>query len=305
MRKMIGSGSLKDGLYYLDSQPDTHGRLIQAYHTVRADDSAARIWLWHQRLGHLSFLILQQMFPALFLHNNVSKFQCETCELSKHHRVSFSPSINNSDAPFVLVHTDVWGPSRVVSLFGYRWFVSFIDDFSRTTWVYLLKDKSDMFSVFQMFYKMVHTQFNTTIKIVRSDNGSEYMSSNLEPYFREQGIIHQTACVDTPQQNGVAEQENRHLLEVTHSPILDTHVPKFYWGDPLLTATYLINRMPSRILDFKTPLKVLPPPFSTSKGISPKVFGCVCFVHIHGPTSKLNPRSFKCFFVGYSPTQKG
>jgi hypothetical protein len=88
------------------------------------------------------------MFPALFLHNNVSKFQCETCELSKHHRVSFSPSINKSDAPFVLVHTDVWGPSRVVSLSGYRWFVSFIDDFSRTTWVYLLKDKSDVFSVF-------------------------------------------------------------------------------------------------------------------------------------------------------------
>jgi transposase InsO family protein len=156
-----------------------------------------------------------------------------------------------------------------------------------------------------MFYKMVQTQFNTTIKIVRSDNGSEYMSSNLETYFREQGIIHQTTCVDTPQQNGVAEQENRHLLEVTRSPILDTHVPKFYWGDPLLTATYLINRMPSRILDFKTPLKVLSPPFSTSKGISPKVFGCVCFVHIHGPTSKLNPRSFKCVFVGYSPTQKG
>jgi hypothetical protein len=88
------------------------------------------------------------MFPLLFLHDNVSKFQCETCELSKHHRVSFSHSINKSDALFVLVQTDVWGPSRVVSLSGYRWSVSFIDDFSRTTWVYLLKDKSDVFSVF-------------------------------------------------------------------------------------------------------------------------------------------------------------
>jgi hypothetical protein len=107
MRKMIGSGSLRDGLYYLDSQLNTYSQLIQAYHTVRADDSVARIWLWHQCLGHHSFLILQCMFPALFLHNNVSKFQCETCELSKHHHVSFSPSINKSDAPFVLVHTDV------------------------------------------------------------------------------------------------------------------------------------------------------------------------------------------------------
>jgi len=91
---------------------------------------------------------LQHMFPVLFLHNNVSKFQCETRELSKHHHVSFSPSINKSDAPFVLVHTDVWGPSRMVSLSNYRWFVCFIDDFSRTTWVYLLNDKSDVCSVF-------------------------------------------------------------------------------------------------------------------------------------------------------------
>jgi hypothetical protein len=184
--------------------------------------------------------------------------------------------------------------------------VSFIDDFSRTTWVYLLKDKRDVFSVFQMFYKMVQTQFNATIKIVRSDNEGEYMSSNLEAYFRKHGIIHQTTCVNTPQQNGVAKRKNRHLLEVTRSLMLDTHVPKSYWGDALLTAKYLINRMPSRVLDFQTPLKVLSPLLSTAKGVSPKVFGCVCFVHIHGPTrSKLDPRSLKCVFVGYSPTQKG
>jgi hypothetical protein len=131
------------------------------------------------------------VFPALFLHNNVYKFQCETCGLSKHHRVSFSPRINKSNAPFVLIHIDVWGPSRVVSLSSYRWFVSFIDDFSQTPWIYLL---SEVFSVFQMFHKMAQTQFNTKNKIVDYGNGGEYMSGNLETYFREQGIIHQTTC---------------------------------------------------------------------------------------------------------------
>jgi hypothetical protein len=88
--------------------------------------------------------------------------------------------------------------------------------------------------------------------------------------------------------------------------MLDTYVPKSYWGDALLTATYLINRMPSRILDFKTPLELLSSPFSTSKGVYPKVFYCVCFVHVHGlARSKLDPRALKCVFVGYSPTQKG
>jgi hypothetical protein len=116
-----------------------------------------------------------------------------------------------------------------------------------------------VFSVFQMFYKMVQTQFNATIKIVRSDNRGEYMSSNLETYFREHDIIHQTMCVDTPQENGMAKRKNQHLLEVTCSLMLDTHVPKSYWGDALLTATYLINRMPSQVLDFQTPLEVLSP----------------------------------------------
>jgi hypothetical protein len=88
----------------------------------------------------------------------------------------------------------------------------------------------------------------------------------------------------------VAKGKNQHLLEVTRSLMLDTHVPKSYWGDALLTATYLINRMSSRVLEFQTPLKVLSPPLFTAKGVSPKKFGCVCVVHIHGPTrSKLDP----------------
>jgi hypothetical protein len=104
----------------------------------------------------------------------------------------------------------------------------------------------------------------------------------------------------------VAERKNRHLLEVTRSLMLDMHFPKSYWGDALLTATYLINRMPSRVLDFQTPLEVLSPPLSTEIGVSPKNFGCVCFVYIHGlARSKLDPRSLKCVFVGYSSTQKG
>ena len=155
-----------------------------------------------------------------------------------------------------------------------------------------------------MFHKMVQTQFNTSIKIVRLDNGGEYMSSDLGMYFQEQGIIHQTTCVDTLQQNGVVERKNRHLLEVTRSLMLDTHVPKSYWGDALLTATYLINRMPSRVLDFKTPLEVLSPPLSASKGLSESFWVCL-LCPCSWSYSKLDPRALKCVFVGYSPTQKG
>jgi transposase InsO family protein len=157
--------------------------------------------------------------------------------------------------------------------------VSFIDDFFRTTWVYLLKDKSDVFFVFEMFYKMVQTQFNATIKIFCFDNGGEYMSGNLNACFCEQGIIHQTMCVYTPRQNGVAKRKNRHLLEVTRSLMFDTHVPKSYWGDALLTAIYLINRTPSRVLDSKHPSRCCPTSLYCKRCFS-KSF-CLCLLCLY------------------------
>ena len=109
------------------------------------------------------------------------------------------------------------------------------------------------------------------------------MSGTLQKYFHTHGIIHQTTCTYTPQQNVVAERKNRHLLEVTRALLLTTSVPKSHWGDALLTATYLINRTPSRVLDFKRPLEVL---FSSVPSstliIPPRVFGCIYFVHLHG-----------------------
>jgi transposase InsO family protein len=99
---------------------------------------------------------------------------------------------------------------------------------------------------------MIQTQFNASIKIVRSDNGGKYLSSSPSTFLRDHGIIHQTTCVNTPQQNGAAKQRNQHLLEVTQSLMIDMHGPKSNWGDALLATTYLINWMPSCVTDFKT-----------------------------------------------------
>ena len=97
------------------------------------------------------------------------------------------------------------GPSRVPTVSGKRWFVSFIDDHTRVSWVFLLKDKSDVAMVFKNFYAMVLTQFQIPIKIFRSDNGKEFFNNVLGNFFSEKGIVHQSSCSYTPQQNGVAE----------------------------------------------------------------------------------------------------
>ncbi|RVW71473.1 Retrovirus-related Pol polyprotein from transposon TNT 1-94 [Vitis vinifera] len=140
-------------------------------------------------------------------------------------------------------------------------------------------------------------------------NPQEQPQMAVGEFLAQEGIVHLSSCVDTPQQNGIAERKNRHLLEVARSLMFSMNVPKLFWGQAVLTAAYLINRMPSRVLKFQTPCQTLLKSFPTTRLIStvpPKIFGCSVFVHINQQhRSKLDPRSLKCIFLGYSSNQKG
>ena len=157
---------------------------------------------------------------------------------------------------------------------------------------------------------MVQNQFNSKIQVLKSDNAKEYFTSSLSTYVQNHGIIHISSCVDTPQQNGVAERKNRHLLEVARCLMFSSNVLNYFWGEAILTATYLINRMPSRVLTFQSPrqlfLKQFPHTRVASSDLPLKVFGCTTFVHVYPQNrSKFAPRANKCIFLGYSPNQKG
>ena len=147
-----------------------------------------------------------------------------------------------------------------------------------------MKEKSEAGPIFKNFHNMIQTQFQTKIKVFRSDNAKEYFNSILGAYLMSHAIIYQSSCVDTPQQNGVAERKNRHLLEVARSIMFTTNVPKHFWGEVVLTATYFINMMPSRVLKFQTPCQTLLLSYPNTRIISSlplKVFGCTSFVHIN------------------------
>lgn len=155
---------------------------------------------------------------------------------------------------------------------------------------------------------MVQVQYKSRIQVLRSDNGGEYVNSELRTFLDYQGIVHQTTCLYTPQQNGVAERKNRHLLEVVCASLLEAHLPLSYWGEALTSAAYLINRVPSRSVDFQTPLQALSSHVDAPAvpNLPPHVFGCVAFVHLHKQQmSKLEPRALRCVFVGYALNQKG
>jgi transposase InsO family protein len=147
--------------------------------------------------------------------------------------------------------------------------------------LYLLRSKDEVLECFKGFHKMVETQFEKKIKVLRSDNDTEYTNRAMHCFLRDNDIVHQTTCVSTPEQNGVTERKNRHILEVTRCLLFAMNVPIYLWGEAIQTATYLINKMPLRTVDFSTPLEMLT--CITSFKVSPKKFECVCFVHNISP----------------------
>lgn len=185
-KKTIGLGYEQDGLNILDSS------LSVATSAIKRDASASgldELFTWHRRLGHLSFFVLRKMFPN-FSYSKY-KFFCEPCQLPKYCRSIYPISNNNkSTIPFSLVHSDIWGPSSTNSLFEFCYFITFFVDCSRVTWVYLLKHKNDVYAAFQSFHNMVLTQFNAKVKILRSDNGGEYLSYEFTSFLDTSGIIH-------------------------------------------------------------------------------------------------------------------
>ena len=104
------------------------------------------------------------MFPTLFKGLDIQPFHCDICEYAKHTRVSFLISNKRSSFPFFLIHSDIWGPSTIPNISGLRWFVTFIDDCTRVSWIYLLKNKYDVSHIFPVFCTMVQNQFGTKIR---------------------------------------------------------------------------------------------------------------------------------------------
>ncbi|RDY07811.1 hypothetical protein CR513_08019, partial [Mucuna pruriens] len=227
---------------------------------------------------------------------------------SKHHRATFSPSNNKSLEPFDLIHSDVWGPASN-SISGAKWFVSFIDDSIRVTWIFPMKHKYEVCQIFVDFFRLVKNQFNKSIKRLRSNNGIEFVNLEFSKFLKDNGVVHELTCVNTPQQNGVAERKNSHLLEVARTLLFQMSVTNVYWGEAVLNTTYLINRLPTRVLNGISQIKHMLSFFPSSPlmlSLPSRVFGCVAFVHSHDPHhGKLDPRAIKCVFIGYPSNKKG
>ncbi|CAH9085144.1 unnamed protein product [Cuscuta europaea] len=200
-RKLIGVGRCHNGLYYLES-PENKGVAMAV--SVNLD-------LWHQRLGHASDNRLHHI-ASLQRLERTNNF-CDSCVRAKQTRLPFPVSTIKTNRCFELLHCDIWGGYTCESITGARYFLTIVDDFTRGVWVYLMKNKSEVPQILIQFFEMVHTQFEQRAKRIRADNGAEFQTNILINYYRQHGIMLETSCTDTPQQNGVVERKHRHILQ--------------------------------------------------------------------------------------------
>ncbi|KAK2982173.1 hypothetical protein RJ640_029076 [Escallonia rubra] len=294
-RRLIGVGRERNGLYYLE--PIKGGKALTARNTISAN-------MWHLRLAHLSVNRIS-LIPDLSVSFDCKKTSfCDVCYKAKQTSLSFPLSMNKTQHVFDLIHCDIWGPYKTKSISGCHFFLTIVDDFSRATWVFLMKHKSETKEYLLQFFNWVHTQFHMDIKALRTDNGLEFSHRDLMSYYSDHGMEHQTSCTDTPQQNGVVERKHRHLLEVARALRFQANLPIFFWGECVLTAAYLINRMPLSTLKDRTPYEILLGKKPTYEHL--RNFGCLCYGHVNSkPHDKFAPRAKPGIFVGYPNGQKG
>lgn len=262
---------------------------------------------WHKRMGHLNMADVKRLplcTEGVTISGKEVNTVCIPCCEAKQTRLPFPNSGSRANALLDIIHTDLCGPMETSSVGGGKYFITFIDDYSRKVYVYFLKNKLDITSVFKKFKDEVENELERKIKILRSDNGKEYCNNDFSDFLAASGIKHQTSTPYTPEQNGVAERMNRTLVERAKCMLFEAKLQKSFWAEAVATAAYIINRSPSRVLAETTP-------YENWTGKKPhishlKIFGSKAMVHVPKQNRrKWDSKSRELIFVGYCENTKG
>ncbi|PKU84173.1 Retrovirus-related Pol polyprotein from transposon TNT 1-94 [Dendrobium catenatum] len=296
--KIILQGPCSAGLYTIRT-PSPTATNPALHSTVHGSDP------WHDRMGHPSKQILASIAARnQQLNIGFNSFSCHWCNTNKSHKLPFPISASRKIASLDLIHSDVWGPAPMASVTGYLYYVIFVDDYSRFTWLFPMFHKSEVYNIFVAFKTQIENLTSRKIKSIRTDGGGEYMSNKFTQFLQTNGITHQISCPHTPEQNGVAERKYRHIIETTRTILHRASLPYKFWPDAVLTSVYLINRMPASTTNNYSPFELLhnqKPDYSHLR-----IFGCACYPLI--PSSqrhKLQQTADCCVLLGYSDTYKG
>ena len=197
--------------------------------------------LWHFRYGHLNFKSLCELNSKELVHGvpklNIRKFICEIYVKSKKSRFPFvSKAPKRASATLQVIHYDICDPFEVASLGGNKYFITFVDKFTRMIWLYTIKIKSEALDIFRKFKVFVEKESDKSIKILRTDGRGEYTSKDFVAFWIDQGVLHEVIAPYTPQYNGLAERRNKTLLNMARSMIKKNNLPHKFWGETVTTV---------------------------------------------------------------------
>nr|GEU44310.1 hypothetical protein [Tanacetum cinerariifolium] len=229
---------------------------------------------------------------------------CVACKKGKQHRASCKTKpVSSVNQPLFRLHTDLFGPTFVKSLNKKSYCLVVTDDYSRFTWMFFLATKDETGPILKIFITGLENQLSLKMKVIRSDNGTEFKNPNLNQFCGMKGIKREFSVPRTPQQNGIAERKNRTLIEAARNMLTDSLLPISFWVEAVNTACYVQNRVLVIKPHNKTPYELL-------HGRTPNIdfmrpFGChVTILNTLDSLGKFKGKVDEGFLVGYSINSK-
>ena len=305
----VGKGFCNGGLFVLDIIPINKDSSDSAYFAeclvafkepTECVYMAEPVSLWHARLGHVNVGSVKKLKNLSLIpsFSDTSFDKCEICVEAKHPKKCFNKNVVRTSKLLELIHSDLGDFRSTMSRGGKHYYITFVDDYSRYTRVYLLKSKDEAEEKFMIYKAEVENQLDLKIKRLRSDRGGEYDSTSLRKFCELNGIVHEVTAPYTPEQNGIAERKNRTLKDMMNAMLISSGMPTNMWGEAILSACYVLNRVPHKKLD-KTPYELW-------KGFKPnlshlKVWGCLGKIGVPSfQRSKIGPKTVDAVFIGYA-----
>ncbi|GKB93556.1 ribonuclease H-like domain-containing protein [Tanacetum coccineum] len=265
--------------------------------------------LWHRRLGHINFKNLNKLVKGNLVRGLPSKVfkndhTCVACHKGKQHRASCKPKLERLiTVPLHTLHMDLFSPTSMKSINHASYCLVITDDCTRFSWVFFLASKDETSGILQTFIRQIENQLSHRVKIIRSDNGTEFKNRNMLEFCGNKGIKQEYSTARTPQQNGVAERMKRTLIEAARTMLVYSLLPTTFWAEAVSTACYIFNRVRVTKPQNKTPYELL---FGHKPIISYiRPFGChVTILDTLSVLGKFDGKSDEGFLVGYSLNSK-
>jgi len=307
------TGRLKSDMYILDITvllPQTFATHANSFGNIPKSQERQSLQTWHHRFAHLNFEMIKQMerrgsVIGLQLSKREPDHMCVGCQFGKHQRASFpdNPTRQRFPKPGDLIHGDICGPMSVPSYGGSVYFVLFKDDATSYRFVFCIRRKSEALACFKKVCLQITKDTGHSVQMLRTDRGGEFANKAFDQYLDAHSIRREYTAPYTPEQNSVAERENRTIMEGVRSCLHHARINLKFWAEAVQYLVYTLNRTGTRLLSDYTP-------FEAYFGIPPSVshlrpFGCPTFVHIPAPLrKKLDPKAQQGIFVGYSDESK-